>query len=207
MKVVLMVEAHPDDGILGCGGTVAKIIRKNPRVILLNAYFIPCLEDPKNKGNLEEHQKSLKILGIQNIYAGTMARDGYVENNKQECRNILYNLREKYIPDLVLCPTPHDFHQDHATISECCQTIFRDTSTILGYEVLRSVRPTFQPTLFVDLACSDWNKKMAALEVWKSQFGYRKFFNKEKFNAHMRMRGTQSNTEFAEAFEVLWAKL
>jgi LmbE family N-acetylglucosaminyl deacetylase len=210
MKVnnVLIVEPHPDDGILGCGGTIAKLIRENPNINIYDVYFCPCHEDPKNKGNLEEHIKSLNILGVKDIiYAGTMPRNEYLENHKVECRNVLYDIRKKYNPELIFCPTPHDFHQDHNVVTQCCKTIFRDTSCIFGYEVIRSVTPSFKPDMFMILNKSDTLKKIKALNEWKSQIGYRFYFHKNIFIANMRYRGVQAKTEFAEGFEILWMRV
>jgi LmbE family N-acetylglucosaminyl deacetylase len=210
MKInnVLIVEPHPDDGIIGCGGTIAKLIRENPKINISDIYFCPCFEDPRNKGNLEEHIKSLNILGVNEIlYAGEMPRNEYLETHKQECRDILYRIRESYCPEIVFCPTPHDFHQDHNVVTQCCKLIFKDTSCIFGYEVIRSVTPSFKPNMFAILNKSDVSKKIRALEEWKSQLNYRFYFNKNNFIANMRYRGIQAKTEYSEGFEILWLRV
>lgn len=210
MKVnnVLVIEPHPDDGIMGCGGTIAKLLRLNPNINVYDMYFCPCIEDPKNKGNLDEHKKSLQILGVKEIiYAGTMSRNGYLETHKQECRDILYNIRNRVDWDIVFCPTPHDFHQDHNVIPECVLTIFRETSSILGYEVLKSVKPSFTPNVFITLDKEDAEKKLDALRVWKSQIGYRYGFDINIFEITMRNHGHKVKVEYAEAFELLWGRV
>lgn len=210
MKInnVLIVEPHPDDGVIGCGGTIAKLIRENPKINVLDMYFCPCYEDKRNKNNLEEHIKSLNILGIKEIiYAGKMPRNEYLETHKQECRNILYEIRERINPEIVFCPTPHDFHQDHRIVTQSCKTIFRDISCIFGYEVIRSVTPSFNPNMFMVLNKSDVSKKIRALKEWKSQIGYRFYFRKNNFIANMRYRGIQAKTEFAEGFEIMWVRI
>jgi N-acetylglucosamine malate deacetylase 1 len=210
MKInnVLIVEPHPDDAVIGCGGTIAKLLRENPNINVYDMYFCPCHEDRRNRGNLEEHIKSLNILGVKEIvYAGTMPRNEYLEIHKQVCRNILYEICEKIKPDIVFCPTTQDFHQDHNVITECCIMIFKDTSSILGYEVIRSVKPTFSPTVFMVLNESDVSIKLKALDEWKSQLNYRFYFKKETFLANMHYRGTQAKTKYAEAFETIWVRI
>jgi len=131
-----------------------------------------------------------------------------LEEYKQEVRDILYKLREEYKPDLVLCPSIHDLHQDHRTVAECCLTIFRDTSTILGFEVLRSVGPKFTPNLYVILTHLDVERKIEVVKCYKSQLkGRPYFFTVENFLAHMKMRGIQARADWAEAYELLWGRI
>ena len=199
---VLVVEAHPDDGTVSAGGTIARIKRENPDCEIRLVYFCPCNEDPANKGNLLEHERACEILGIEEIIPYAYPRDKYLENNKQEIRDILWKLRELYQPDLVLCPSPtFDLHQDHKTVGECCDCIFRDSASILHFEVIRST-PKFSPNFYVILNDEDFEKKMEAIDCYKSQkIGRPYFFSKEIFKSNMVMRGTQIKAKYAEAFD------
>jgi LmbE family N-acetylglucosaminyl deacetylase len=201
---VLIVEAHPDDAVVACGGTISKLKRQGAEV--RSIYFCPCTEDPKNKGHLEDHKRACEVLKIDYLCENKFARD-VLEYHKQEVRDILYKLREIYKPDVVLCPNLSDLHQDHKAVAECCLTIFRDTSTILGYEVLRSVGTTFKPNVFVVLDESDVSDKISALFEYKSQMkGRPYFFSESCFRSHLEMRGTQARTKWAEAFELMWGR-
>jgi LmbE family N-acetylglucosaminyl deacetylase len=202
---VLIVDAHTDDCEISCGGTIARLKREGHEVYSI--YFCPCTSDPKNVGHLEDHRIVCEHFGIMLYLEGLMPSDGYLENNKQQIRDILYQIRERLKPDLVLCPSIHDFHQDHKTIAECVMTIFRDTSTILGCEVLRSVSPEFHPNFFVILQEEDMTTKLKAIDLYKSQkIGRPYFFSVERLKAQMVMRGTQAKADWAEAFELLWGR-
>ena len=205
---ILLLEAHPDDATISAGGTVARIMRENPKAEIFLIYECPCNEDPANKGNLEEHQKNCDILGIKKVIRGQKARDGYLETHKQELRDYYHLLKINFKPQLVFCPSIHEFHQDHRAVADCALTIFRDTSIILGYEVLRSSNPDFKPNFYVTLEQPDVDKKMAGINCWESQFKARPyFFSTEIFLAHMRMRGAIAKTKYAEAFEMMWGRV
>ena len=200
---ILIVEPHPDDGIVGAGGTIARIKRENPTCQIKLIYMSPCTEDPKNKGHIEDHRKVCKFLGIDEVIEESMPRDSYLENNKQEVRDILWKIREEFNPDLVFCSSSHEeFHQDHSVVGECVETIFRDTSTILAYEVLRS--SNFNPNFYVILSKEDVEKKISGIECYKSQLKTRPyFFSKEIFESHLIMRGAQAKTKWAESFKLI----
>ena len=57
-RKILIVCAHPDDEVFGCGGTVAKLIKKNWNAHLL--FFTDGVSSRKNK-------KNLKLLGSHTI--------------------------------------------------------------------------------------------------------------------------------------------
>ena len=201
---VLMVSAHADDAEVSCGGTAIKLIEQfGARV--WSVYFCPCLWDPKNSGHLEQHKKVVKSLGIEKLIGFNFHSD-IIEQYKQPIRNRLFKIKKTFKPDVVLCPSPNDLHQDHRVVSDCCLTIFRDTSTILGYEVLRSVGPKFNANTFIILTPSIVREKLRILEKYKAQIAGRSWFKTENFLAQMKARGVQAGDEYAEVFELLWGR-
>lgn len=200
---ILLVSAHPDDAETSSGGTIVRFKRENVNVTVWSVYFAPCNEDIKNEGHIEQHKQVCKKLKIDNLIQFNYKRDT-LELYKQEIRNDLYEIREHFKPDLVFCPSLSDMHQDHKAVAECCLTIFRDTSSIFGYEVLRSVGSNFKPNVYVILETEDVLKKMEAIKLYKSQIKNRPyFFSEEAFHAQMIMRGVQAKTLWAESFELI----
>jgi len=86
-------------------------------------------------------------------------------------------------------------------------TIFRDTSTILAYEIIRSRMPNFKPNYFIILTEDDVEAKLKALSLYKSQLkGRSYFFSLKVFKSFMMIRGVMAKTKWAEAFELLWGR-
>jgi len=203
---ILLVSPHPDDAEIGCAGTVIKLkeMRKDTRIWAI--YFCPCGEDPKNKGNLEEWRAAMDVLGVEKKIEGNFPRD-VLEYRMQEVRDCLWKIKQEFKPDIIFCPPLGDLHQDHRAVANCCLTIFRDSSTILGYEIPRSAGK-FSPNLFVTLTDEQVHSKMTVLEKWVSQFKARpNFFNWGAFFSTLRLRGLYVGTRHAEAFELIWGRL
>jgi LmbE family N-acetylglucosaminyl deacetylase len=196
-KRLLLVAAHPDDIESGCGGTVAKYSECNT---VHSIVFAPCLEDPLNAGVLEEFQRSMKVLGVKKTIRQNFARQ-VLEQSSPQIRNILYDVKSKFDPNIVFCPSLNDLHQDHRAVANCCHTIFRDSATLLAYEVVRST-VDFSPNLYVSLSDENMKRKLKALQCYKTQYR-RGYFKPSVFKALARLRGSQVNVEFAEAFEII----
>jgi N-acetylglucosamine malate deacetylase 1 len=205
-NTILVIEPHPDD-FMSCFATLARIRRNNPDCKIYDYYACPCTEDPKNAGHIIDHHKVLRLLKCEIPISGYHPRNGWIDDYKQKFRDELFELRNKLNPQLVFCSTPHDFHQDHQVIAECVQTIFRCQSTILGYEVMRSVMPDFKPNLFFIIEQQDYDLKMKAMAMYKSQVKNRYYFKPELYSAQMKVRGVQVESDYAEAYELLWGKL
>jgi len=196
-RKVLLVAAHPDDIESGCGGTIAKYGKSDT---FQSVVFAPCLEDPLNAGILQEFQNAMKVLGVRKTIRHNFPRD-ILEQYNQQIRDILHDLKEKFDPNIVLCPTVNDLHQDHRAIANCCLTIFRDSATLLTYELVRST-VGFTPNLYIVLSNNDLEKKLKALRCYRTQYR-RVYFKPGIFKALARLRGSQINLEFAEAFEIM----
>jgi LmbE family N-acetylglucosaminyl deacetylase len=190
---------------MGCGGTVANN-RHNlskPLDEIWSLYFAPCTEDKRNVNHVEQHHKAVKVLGIDKLIERTYRRN-VLETCKQEIRDILWQIKEQFSPNLIMCPSLHDLHQDHRAVAECCTTIFRDT-TLLGYETFASC-PDFTPNVFVRLSQADVHLKLKAIKCYESQMAARgTWCRPDAFLANLQFRGAQARVEYAEAFELIRA--
>ena len=140
-------------------------------------------------------------LGIPNknvfIYNYQVRKLNY---SRQEILEDLMSRRKKLNPDLVLMPSLHDIHQDHATIAQEGLRAFKG-STILGYELIWN-NLTFNTTSFVNLDEKHIQKKCDALKEYKSQ-GQKDYMSKDFILSLARTRGIQIGSQFAESFEVV----
>lgn len=196
-KRILLVAAHPDDIESGCGGTIIKYGDRNE---IHSIVFAPCLEDPLNAGILKEFQRAMRMLGVKRTIKHDFHRD-ILEQSNQEIRDILHDLKVNFDPNFVFCPSAKDLHQDHRAVANCCFTIFRDCATLLTYELVRSTID-FNPNLYIALSKQTMNKKLAVLRCYKTQYR-RVYFKPSIFKSLARLRGSQINSVFAEAFEIM----
>lgn len=202
-KNVLILAPHTDDGELGLGGTINKLITEGKQVTYVA--FSTAEESvpqgfPKDVLKTEVRNATAK-LGIKSenliIYNYQVRKLNYV---RQEILEELIKIRKREKYDLVFIPSLHDIHQDHTTIAQEGLRAFKNT-TILGYELIWN-NLTFNTQCFVRLSRENIDAKICALKEYRSQ-GIRDYLSDEFIYALAKARGVQVGSEYAEAFEVV----
>jgi len=202
-KNILVLAPHTDDGELGAGGTINKLIENGANVFYVA--FSTAEESVPNgwpKDILKtEVKNATKKLGIKSedlfIFNYQVRKLNYV---RQEILEELLRIREQIDPELILMPCIHDLHQDHSTIAQEGLRAFK-TKTILGYELIWN-NLSFNTTAFVKLEKHHIQAKVNALKEYKSQ-GIRDYMSEDFIFSLAKTRGVQIGTQFAEVFEVL----
>jgi len=202
-KNIYVLAPHTDDGELGAGGTISKLIENGANVF----YFaFSTAEKSVPDGFAKDILKTEVInatakLGIKKenviIYNYEVRKLNYV---RQEILEDLIKHRKELQPDLVLMPSLNDIHQDHSTIAQEGLRAFKN-STILGYELIWN-NLTFNTTSFVKLDKKYIQAKSDALKEYKSQEG-RDYMSEEFIFSLAKTRGIQIGVQYAESFEVI----
>jgi LmbE family N-acetylglucosaminyl deacetylase len=202
-KNVYVLAPHTDDGELGAGGMISKLIEEGANIY----YFAFSTAEasvpegfPRDILKTEVLNATSK-LGIKKenvvIYNYEVRKLNYA---RQEILEDLIRHRKEMKPDLVLMPSLNDIHQDHSTIAHEGLRAFKNT-TILGYELIWN-NLTFNTTSFVKLDKKHIQAKCDALKEYRSQ-GERDYMSEEFIFSLAKTRGVQIGTEFAESFEVV----
>lgn len=200
----LVLAPHTDDGELGAGGTIVKLLEQNVEVhyaaFSTGEESLAELGLPIDQTRTEVKNATLK-LGIPernlHIFNHPVRKLNYV---RQEILDILVRLKKEIAPDLVLMPCLRDIHQDHSTIATEGLRAFKQT-TMLGYELIWN-NLQFNTQCFMKLEAHHVEKKLEACVEYESQ-RFRGYMNREFIFALARTRGVQIGANYAEAFEVV----
>ena len=202
-KNVYVLSPHTDDGELGAGGLITRLIESGANVF----YFAFSTAEKSVPKEFEKNVLKKEVinatakLGIKKenviIYNYEVRKLNYA---RQEILEDLIKHRNELKPDLVLMPSLGDIHQDHSTIAQEGLRAFKNT-TILGYELIWN-NLTFNTTSFVTLEKKHVQSKCNALKEYKSQ-GKRNYMSEEFIYSLARTRGVQIGSEYAESFEVI----
>ncbi len=224
MNDLLIVAAHPDDEVLGCGATVRLMVNRGWKAHL--AIMTKGVAGRFTDGDaavtdaqqaLEvETQRAAKILGIGQIY-----NLGFPDNRMDTVgrMDIALKLRpivETIKPALVFTHHPGDYNWDHQITFDSVMMACRRDPTEFGppeirtFEVLSSTerswsRPAtaFCPSVFVNVAATIDAKKRALCCYTSEYRAYPHPRSVEAVEYLARKRGNEVGLPYAEAFELV----
>jgi LmbE family N-acetylglucosaminyl deacetylase len=207
-QAVLVLAPHTDDAELGCGGTIARLLREGGNVFV--AAFSTAEESlpPGAAPTLlrDEFLCSMQVLGIPPdktfVFGYPVRRLSYY---RQELLEELVKLRNQVNPSMVFLPSASDLHQDHQVLNAEGLRCFKGM-TVWGYELPWN-NIGFPAQAFITLEPCDLRAKWTALQAYKSQIELgRPYFSREFIEGLARVRGVQVKSPYAEAFEVMRLK-
>lgn len=218
---VLVVAAHPDDEVLGCGGTIARFANEGRSVHVL------LLADGENARALADGsgvaadavyarnaaaEKACHILGCASVECLNMP------DNRMDTLALLDVVKEiekrivDYAPGSVLTHHGNDVNVDHkvtqeAVIVACRPTPGHPVAELLFFETMSSSewRPPglgygFEPNYFVDIS-DTLSIKNLALDVYRKEMReYPHPRSKFAIESLARWRGATVGVAAAEAF-------
>ena len=190
---VLVLSPHTDDGELGAGGTIAKLVENGSKVTYF-AFSAP------NEILKRECKKCLEVLGVKELNIFNF-KVRYFPESRQEILEILFKHGKENKLDLILTPSTNDLHQDHQTVTNEALRAFKHSS-IFGYELPWN-NIVFRENCFIPLKERHVRKKIEALWNYKNQISEKHYFDKEYLVGLTRSRGAQIGEKYAEAFEAI----
>jgi len=219
LKNILVISPHPDDELLGCGGTLLR--QKSEGAIIGWVIMTKISEDYgwTNVSVLErvrEIEHVRKGLGVQpehlfQLGFPTTKLDTFPMG---ELIAKVSEVFQTFQPEEVFIPHQSDVHSDHRLTFEvvsACTKWFRYPSVkkVLAYETLSETEfrldpsKTFKPNVFVDIS-THLEKKLDLLRIYASEIGEFPFPRSETaIRALAQFRGCSSGFNNAEGFELL----
>lgn len=220
-KSVLVVAAHPDDEVLGCGATMAKHARDGDTVsVLIMAEGITSRDisrDPqKRKLELQELSVAAKaanrILGVKNLALHDFPDNRMDSVNLLDLVKLVEEQIQKHKPTVVYTHYGWDVNVDHqlthdAVLTACRPMPGQPVKTLLFFEVASSTEwrpassaPPFAPNWFTDIS-KTLPAKLKALKSYSREMRPWPHARSIKALEHLaRWRGATIGVEAAEAF-------
>jgi LmbE family N-acetylglucosaminyl deacetylase len=216
-KKILVVVAHPDDEILGVGGTILKHVKNGDKVSIL------ILSDGEtsrgDKADIVKRQKQAekvkKSLGVKELILKSMPDNKFDSVPLLEIVKKVEEVVYKIKPETIYTHNPNDLNIDHRLTCEAVLTSCRPqpnffVKNILVFETLSSTewqikdsQHFFCPTQYVDIS-KFINKKIEVLKVYKNELRqYPHPRSIEGVSVLAKFRGMEVGLKYAEAFQII----
>ena len=214
---VLVVAPHPDDEVLGVGGTLMRRKAEGAKVAWLIVTGITAeagWSDNKIKQRSEEIRQIAELFGFDSVFElnfPTTQLDQVPIGNLVEA---VSNVFKNFEPEEVFVPHRSDVHTDHRVVFDAvvsCTKWFRYPSVkrVLAYETLSETdfgleaNKAFRPNVFINIE-PYLTDKLRAMKIYESELGEFPFpRSHEAIRALSSLRGAASGFKSAEAFELL----
>jgi len=225
MNRILVIAAHPDDEVLGCGATVCRLSANGAhvRIVILGEGMTSRFTDSP-----EAHTEALRALHTKTAEAAqalglTPPMLYGLPDNRFDSLPLLEIVKvvesevENFAPDTVFTHFRGDLNIDHTVTFRAVLTALRPmpqcpVRRLFSFEVpsatewaFGSVAGPYEPDTFFDVS-ETLGAKVKAMQTYESEvrpFPHPR--SPESLLAMARMRGASSGLIAAEAFKTIWS--
>ena len=218
MKKIVVISAHPDDEILGAGGTLLKHSANGDElywiIITKISVKIGYSENIVKRRN-EEIKLIKKEVGFVDVYNLNFNASELSSSNLNDIISNVSKIFKKINPEVIYCVNRSDAHSDHRITFDAvmaCTKSFRYPSIkkVLLYECISETEfapaipeKFFQPNYFVDIS-NFIEKKIELMNIYESEVSDHPFpRSSENIRSLSIFRGASVGVRNAEAFQLI----
>ena len=211
---VLVIAPHPDDEIIGVGGTIAKQIAQgdNVYVCIVTKGCEPLFHQDYVEQGRYECQKADALLGVKKTIFLDFPAVMLEEIPRYKLNDKILKVVQQIQPDEVYIPHRGDMQIDHKIVSDAAMVALRPkyehrVKRIYAYETLSetgwdvpNTANEFIPSVYEDISTT-LEKKMKAMGIFQSQIQpFPAARSTGAVDALAKYRGAVVNVNAAEAF-------
>jgi LmbE family N-acetylglucosaminyl deacetylase len=205
MSKILIVAAHPDDEIIGCGGTVAKLVKEGARAFaLILGEGVTSRDAKRDKKKRKNAIKTLNkqvyqanaLLGIEEVFTYDFPDNRFDESALLDIVKVIEKIKNKIQPDMIFTHYENDLNIDHQITYKAVVTATRPLAEqtvkeIYSFEILSSTEwgypLSFLPDVFFNVK-DTLDSKIKAMEIYESEL--------KKFPHPRSQQGIKLNAEY-----------
>ncbi|MDA3969391.1 UDP-4-amino-4,6-dideoxy-N-acetyl-beta-L-altrosamine N-acetyltransferase [Helicobacter ibis] len=219
-KTILIVVAHPDDEVLGCFGTIARMIKEGHRAYTLvlgegkSSRAVKRSDITQESYDIldDEFYKANKSIGISEVFRERFPDNAFDSVPLLEIIKSIEKIKQKTKPDIIFTHYESDLNIDHKITFQAVLTATRPmrdecVREIYSFEVLSSTEwkypHSFSPNVFFDIS-DTLELKINAMNLYKSElceYPHPRSLTGIELNA--KYRGLQVGLSSVESFMLI----
>lgn len=209
---ILIVGAHPDDELLGCGGTLIKHISLNHEVSI--CIVTTTIGDKWSKNYKDKKIKEAievdKFLKIKKRYYCNLPTTELKNLTSSKLNDKIQKVIDSVNPDVIYTHFENDVNDDHKAIFNSvmvCTRPIRNKITLRCFETLSSTEwgnKGFFPNYYVKLNKEQIDKKIKAFSFYASELKEYPHPRSKKGIVNLaEKRGNEICCKYSEAFKTI----
>lgn len=220
-KKILIIAAHPDDEVLGCFGTVSRLIKEGYEAYTLILGEGKTSRDEIRSNNNKkdeieelniEIQKANKTIGIKKVFIESFPDNRFDSVDLLDIIKVITKVKEEVNPDIIFTHYENDLNIDHQLTYKAVITATRPmkdecVKEIYSFEILSSSEwnypLSFSPDTFFDISTTI-DLKIKAMKEYKSELcEYPHPRSLEGIKLNSRYHGMRVGKNNIEAFKTI----
>jgi len=221
LKKILTVVAHPDDEVLGCGATLARLIKEgyecNTLILGEGVTSRDKKRDTRSRDKeilalKKQAKKANKILGIKEVFFCDLPDNRFDTVPLLEIIKAIEEVKLKIRPDIIFTHYGKDLNIDHQITYNAVITATRPikgetVKEIYSFEIPSSTEwgypLSFSPNVFFDVT-NTIDIKLEAMKVYISEIRDFTHPRSEEFlRLNSKLWGIKAGLKNAEVFQVV----
>ncbi|MFC1621023.1 PIG-L deacetylase family protein [Candidatus Omnitrophota bacterium] len=220
---ILVVAAHPDDEVLGCGATIARHVKSGHAVyvLILGEGISARYKDRKDakkkdiSGLKAQAREASRILGVKKIFFSDFPDNSFDSVPILKIIKEIEKIKKAIRPHVIYTHHYGDLNVDHRiaynAVLTACRPLKNETvREIYSFEVPSSTewsgpnkKEYFTPDRFVD-ASDGIDRKLKAMKCYRGEMrAYPHPRSLKAVRFHAAKRGSEAGLRFAESFETI----
>ena len=207
MLNILILVAHADDEVLGPGGFITKLAKKNVKIKLAVVSDGKITVRNKLVDNTGHLFSAAKQLGINDIKILDFKDQKFDTYPIADIANAVSRLN--FDPDIIITHSKTELNKDHRITFEVAKIISRPKNnrcSILCFEIPNNSfwnQKTFKPNFFVDIT-KEIKNKILSLKKYKNEIKkYPHPCSSESLELIAKYQGFLCGYKYAEAYEII----
>jgi LmbE family N-acetylglucosaminyl deacetylase len=215
---ILIIAAHPDDEVYGCGGAISKFKREGNSVYVLIVTEGCSTQYPGDsqiiKKKKKEALKANDILGVKRVFMLDLPDMKLDTIPHVTLNRHIEGIMKEVKPVLVFTHSMFDLNNDHKIVAEstivACRPFSSTVKELICYPVpsssewqVNTVKQVFSPNYFIRLDNKDVQKKLSAVKTYKTELrAYPHPRSPKAVNICLMKYGIIVGAKYAEPFEL-----
>ncbi len=221
-QTLLVISPHPDDGVIGCGGFIAKMKSFGAKVYVLSIALGDAFQyagGSEVSKRIKEDKAAMRFLKVDDFETALIGEKYHLKLDSIPQKDIIDIIESKsrvsiknVKPTIIAFPSICSENQDHIAVARAAFTACRPRPAdvkpfpkiVISYEQMSSFWSfgQFKPDFFVDIS-HFIDKKMKALSFYKSQIPKNGLYPRtlKSLRNLAELRGATICCRAAESFE------
>jgi len=220
-KKILIIAAHPDDEVLGCFGTVARLIKEGHDAYTLILGEGKTSRDEERVAETRkddiaelntEIEKANSLIGIKKVFVESFPDNRFDSVDLLDIIKVISKVKEEVNPDIIFTHYEHDLNIDHQVTYQAVITATRPMADecvkeIYSFEILSSTEwkypLSFSPDTYFDIS-KTIDLKVKSMKVYDSElceFPHPRSLEGIRLNA--QYQGMRVGIKNVEAFKTI----